>query len=102
MSPASRVCSAHCRLTTTITAHVSFMTASIAYHIPLAAGAGWCCTGPTLAIRRHELADEASALRAADEPPAESVRGSALARFVVAVMTPTNHRTTHPWSAQRQ
>jgi hypothetical protein len=22
-----------------------------------------------------------------------------LARFVVAVMTPTNHRTAHPWSA---
>jgi hypothetical protein len=37
MSPASRVCSALSRLTTTITADVS-MPASIAYHTPLSAG----------------------------------------------------------------
>ena len=42
-----------------------FMTASIAYHTPLAAGVGWCCREPTLAGRRHELADEA---RVADGP----------------------------------
>ena len=44
-----------------------FMTASIAYHTPLAAGVGWCCREPTLAVRRHELADEASARRPADD-----------------------------------
>ncbi len=44
-----------------------FMTASIAYRTPLAAEVGWCCTGPILAMRRHELADEARALRPADD-----------------------------------
>ena len=32
-------------------------------------------------------------------PPAEPGHGSVLACFVVAVMTPTNHRTADPWSA---
>jgi len=32
-------------------------------------------------------------------PPAEPGHGSVLARFVVAVMTPTNHRTAHPRGA---
>ena len=37
------------------------MPASIAYHTPLVAEVSWCCTGPTLAMGRHEPADEASA-----------------------------------------
>src|ERR1700712_737927 len=36
-----------------------FMPASIAYHTPLAAAAGWCCRKPTLTVPRQEIADEA-------------------------------------------
>ncbi len=98
MSPASSVRSARPRLTATITACVSIHDSQHCLPHPLAAEVGWCWTQPTLAMRRHEVADEAGALRPANNHPAEPGRGSVLARFVVAVMTPTNHRTAHPWS----
>jgi len=43
------------------------MLASIAYHMPAAAEAGGCCREPTLAVPRHENADEDSARRPVDE-----------------------------------
>ena len=43
------------------------MPASIAYHTRLAAGAGWCCKGPTLTARRHDVADQTRGRRAPDE-----------------------------------
>src|SRR6476620_119380 len=67
MSPASRVCSARSRLTTTITAHVSIHDSQPCLPHPVPAEVGWCCTGPTLAMCRNEPADEASALQPADD-----------------------------------
>ena len=48
---------------------------------------------------RHELADDASDLRPADDHRPNKAVDQVLARVVVAVMTPTNHWNVHPWFA---
>src|SRR5664279_2777780 len=58
MSPASRVCSARSRLTTTITADVSIHAGQHCLPHAAAAEAGWCCREPTLTVPRHEIAAE--------------------------------------------
>ena len=98
MSPASRISSARSGHGTTITAHVSIHASQHCLSHPPEAEASWCCNGPTLTARRHDVADQTRCRQAPDDP-GPTDRPTWVPRFVGAVVTPTNHHRAHPVSA---